>query len=86
MTNKESFENVKKKWIPEISKFTKKEFVKLLIGNKIDLKNEKIVSEKDARKFADEEKILHCFETSAANSTNVQKAFIALSRQLIFGE
>lgn len=53
--------------------------IKLLIGNKADLVDQKQVTEETAKKFADKLGIT-LLETSAKNSTNVEAAFLTMAR------
>lgn len=46
----------------------------LLLGNKKDLINERVISEEDSVECANRFKVDH-FETSAKDSTNVDQAF-----------
>jgi ribosome biogenesis GTPase A len=68
-----SFRNVAA-WLGEVDKYITKEVTKLLIGNKADLVERRQVAEADARKFAQQSKILF-LETSAKTGQNVEQAF-----------
>ena len=46
----------------------------MLIGNKIDLDEQVVIEEQDGAKFAKEHEMLF-IQTSALESTNVEKAF-----------
>ena len=63
LTNKVSFEGVKT-WINSIYKHSDPSIAKVLVGNKADLEDERIVSKTDARRLA-EEHGMEYFETSA---------------------
>ncbi|ORX57176.1 ras-domain-containing protein [Piromyces finnis] len=79
ITNKDSFDN-SKIWIQDIkNKFERlhnKENIMsiMLIGNKVDQENEREVSYENAKKFADDEKIMF-EEISALGAINVENAF-----------
>ena len=54
ITNKQSFESIKKIWYPELVEYGEKYKIVALIGNKIDKYLEEEVSEEEGIKFADE--------------------------------
>ncbi|KDP40809.1 hypothetical protein JCGZ_24808 [Jatropha curcas] len=80
VTDEESFENVKT-WLTEIDKFATDSVNKLLVGNKCDLTNKRVVSNETAKAFADEIGIPF-LETSAKNSTNVEDAFMTMAAEI----
>ena len=55
----------------------------VLIGNKIDLENERVVSKEEGEKFAYKYNIKF-FESSAKNKTNVKEAFNYLIEMVFF--
>ena len=55
--------------------------MKLLVGNKADLSDKKIVEYTAAKEFADALDIPF-LETSALSSTNVEQAFYTMARQI----
>jgi GTPase SAR1 family protein len=59
----------------DFKKFVKKEGTYVLIGNKIDLKEQRVVSSEDGKKLADEIKASDHIETSAKLNQNVEIAF-----------
>ncbi|KAK4761605.1 hypothetical protein SAY87_029489 [Trapa incisa] len=79
VTDQESFNNVKQ-WLSEIDRYASESVNKLLVGNKCDLTDQKVVSYETAKAsaFADEIGIPF-METSAKDSTNVEQAFMAMS-------
>ncbi|XP_062087637.1 ras-related protein RIC1-like [Humulus lupulus] len=76
VTDEESFKHVKG-WLQEIDKYTKGNVTKLLVGNKCDLTDKKVVSYDTAKAFADEVGIPF-FETSAKDATNVEQTFLTM--------
>jgi len=80
VTDNESFENVKG-WLTEIDRYASENVKKLLIGNKSDLVERKVVEYSAAKDFADELSIPFV-ETSAKTSTNVEEAFLTMSKQI----
>jgi len=71
VTNRESFENVKN-WVDSIENYAKEDIQKVLIGNKIDLVDQRKVSNNEAQTLADEHDIPY-FETSAKLDQNVSE-------------
>lgn len=71
VTNRESFENVKN-WIDSIDNHAKPNIQKVLIGNKIDLVEDRKISNSEAQNLADEHDIPY-FETSAKLDKNVSE-------------
>lgn len=67
-----------KYWLKELKEnCTNPNIVVMLIGNKVDLINRRAVNIKEAKNFA-EKNDLYYIETSAQDSTNVNKAFSIL--------
>ena len=81
ITLKESFESLND-WLNEIKKNTSKNIVKVLIGNKIDLNDKRIISFDEAKEFADNNSMKY-IETSAKTSTNVDQAFGLIGVELM---
>jgi len=71
LTNAESFEGVKT-WMNSIYKHSDPSIAKVLVGNKLDLEAERVVSKSEAQKIANEHGMEY-FETSAKNNHNIQE-------------
>jgi Ras-related protein Rab-1A len=71
ITDRESFDNVKQ-WLNEIDRYACENVNKLLVGNKCDMDSKRQVEYEEAKAFADERGIPF-LETSAKDSTNVEK-------------
>ena len=67
----ETFKNVKG-WLQEIERYASEDVKKLIIGNKSDLVERKVVEYSAAKEFADALSIPF-IETSAKESTNVDR-------------
>ena len=80
VTEQESFNNVKQ-WFQEIDRYATEGVNKLLVGNKSDMTDKKVVEYAVAKEFADSMGISF-IETSAKSSTNVQDAFLTMARQI----
>ena len=81
ITDLESFQNLNS-WLIEIEKNASKNVYKILIGNKCDMENERKVTTQQGKEFADQYG-MKFFETSAKNSTNVNEAFIAMTKEVM---
>ncbi|OJT06248.1 GTP-binding protein ypt1 [Trametes pubescens] len=80
VTEQETFSNVKG-WITEIERYASEGVKKLIIGNKSDLVERKVVEYSVAKEFADSLSIPF-IETSAKNSTNVEEAFTLMAKTI----
>lgn len=80
VTDRESFNNVKN-WIIEIEKYAAEDVQKILIGNKIDLKNDRNVSYEEGKELADNCNI-QFLETSAKIAHNVEQAFKTMASEI----
>ena len=81
LTNKDSFQNIKD-WINAAEDYNPN-LKKILIGNKLDLEDERKVNNEALINFANNKNIKF-FETSAKDGTNIEEAFQALV-DLLFG-
>jgi hypothetical protein len=68
-----SFENVER-WLKELRDHADSNIVIMLVGNKSDLRHLRSVNTEDAQAYCEKEG-LSFIETSALESTNVEKAF-----------
>ena len=78
ITDKEGFNNVPN-WINEAKKHAGPSVVKILVGNKCDLQEERKVSWQEGKDFADREGMLF-FECSAKAKINILEIFDSLSK------
>ena len=81
VTDKDSFKNLSN-WLIEIEKNASKNVLKVLIGNKTDLEDKRVVSYNQGKEFADTYG-LKFIETSAKKNLNVNEAFETLGRELM---
>ncbi len=79
ITSLSSFQNINK-WI-EIIKESNDNLPLILVGNKIDKEDERIISSKEGKNLADEYK-MNFFETSALNGKNVDEVFIKFANEV----
>jgi len=80
ITNRNSFENVQD-WIDEVKSQTPKEILLVLVGNKIDLENERVVSFDEGKKLSKNNDMLF-FETSAKNGNGINDVFLNSCREI----
>eukprot|EP01132_Coremiostelium_polycephalum_P005380 gene5380-6713_t len=79
-TDQDSFNNVKQ-WMGEIDRYACENVNKLLVGNKTDRTNDKVVDTNQAKTFA-ESMGIPFIETSAKNATNVEECFVSMARDI----
>ncbi|CAD7961741.1 unnamed protein product [Amoebophrya sp. A120] len=81
-TQKETFDNLPK-WIQEVRAHSTHEKAKLLlVGNKVDLLEERQVSREEAEEFANSHAMAY-LETSARTNLQVSKAFAELAESIL---
>ena len=79
-TSKDSFDNIDK-WMGEVKEKTTNDLKLMIIGNKIDLKEDREVTTEQAMEKAKSFGI-PLMETSALDATNVKEAFFDLLREI----
>ena len=82
ITNRESFEHVTV-WINNIREICSQIPI-ILVGNKCDLEEERIVTEEEGREIAENNK-MNFLEASGKNGTNVKETFYLLAEEIIKG-
>ncbi|KAK0160724.1 hypothetical protein PV328_008100 [Microctonus aethiopoides] len=80
VTNKTSYDNIRA-WLGEIREYAQSDVVIMLLGNKTDCGNDRVVKKEDGKRLADEYQVPF-METSAKTGVNVELAFLAVARQL----
>ena len=83
VTRHSTFKNIETKWLKDLRKFTKKDPAYVLIGNKIDLGNSKVVSTEIGKELSEKIKAKDFVETSAKYGDNVENAFKKLVKQVL---
>ncbi|RXG59657.1 Ras-related protein Rab-35 [Armadillidium vulgare] len=81
VTNGESFANVKR-WLHEIDQNCEVVNRILVVGNKNDCPDRKVVLHEDAKRFADQMNI-KLFETSAKENINVEEMFTVMTKMVL---
>ncbi|KAL2239656.1 ras-related protein RABA5b-like [Sesamum indicum] len=80
ISRKTTFESVKR-WLDELNTHCDTTVARMLVGNKCDLENIREVSVDEGKSLAEEEGLFF-IETSALDSTNVNKAFEIVIREI----
>ncbi len=80
ITDRTSFNNINS-WVNEVKKHASPFVVMYLVGNKCDLEEERAVSTKEGKEFADSLGISF-IETSAKERINIDDAFMGLTKQI----
>ena len=81
VTNRDSFKNLES-WLIEIEKNAKEKVLKILIGNKCDLTDDREITSDEGKAFALRNG-MEFMETSAKMNTNVSEAFETLGKLMI---
>jgi len=68
-------------WLHEIDRYASAGVNKLLVGNKSDLVSKRVVAYEQAKEFADSMNMEY-IETSAKQSSNVDRAFLTIAQQI----
>jgi Ras-related protein Rab-11A len=83
VSRQSTFDDIKTKWLKDFQNFTERNPAYILIGNKIDLKETKVVTTDRGREFAKEINASDFIETSAKYGDNVENAFRKLVNQVL---
>ena len=81
INNRESFIHINQ-WLKEVRLQSHPDVKIILIGNKSDLENERVVTTEEAGKFKEENQILYFEETSAKSGLNTKEVFAEAARIL----
>lgn len=83
VTNRSTFEALREVWLQEVEKYgTKEDLVRMVVGNKVDLDEDRQVSKEEALEFAKEKRTLYV-ESSAKSGMGVQQCFEELVRKIL---
>lgn len=81
VTDRRSFEDVKRDWIINVDRHVNLEVRKTLVGNKSDMESERAVGTEEGQRLADELGI-RFFETSALRGDNVDSVFVSMATDI----
>ena len=80
VTNKDSFMNVSN-WMNEITKYASDNVNKLLVGNKTDMTDRRVVSYEEAKELAESLGVEY-IETSAKTAVGVEESFTKMTKSI----
>jgi len=80
VTDRRSFESIRN-WISQIQQHADVHVNKILVGNKSDMLDGKVVSSEEGQKLANEFK-MEFWEASAKNDVNVEKTFLSIAKSV----
>jgi small GTP-binding protein len=83
VTRYNTFDSIKSKWLRDFQKYIRKEGVYVLIGNKTDMQEDRVVTSEKGKELADDIKASHFIETSARLGENIEEAFLLLVKQIL---
>jgi len=81
MSSRDSFENVSQ-WLKDARDLARSDIACVLVGNKADLKDERVVEKSEGESFAQENGIPF-YEASAITGENVHEVFQTLSKNIL---
>ncbi|CAD8070029.1 unnamed protein product [Paramecium primaurelia] len=81
VTNSDSFEALQE-WIKHARDYSKPSIQIIIIGNKIDLEKERVISEQSAKQFCQENDVQYV-ETSATTGYQVNEAFTQITIKIL---
>jgi Ras-related protein Rab-1A len=82
VTNRDSFESIKSTWISDVREYTPEEIPIIIIGNKSDLKDDRVVKKDELREYATKHNYMY-LETSAKKFKNVEDMFQNLVNKIV---
>ena len=85
LTDKYSFENLTI-WLEGIKNYNSNNKPIVLFGNKSDCKEERKVSEEEARKFVKEKGLINYFENSYKENINIKEGFFEISNHIYIND
>ncbi len=83
VTRYNTLDNISNKWLRDFKKHVKKKGAFILIGNKSDLKDQRVIATERGKELATKIKASHFIETSAKLGENIEEAFSLLVHQIL---
>jgi small GTP-binding protein len=81
VTRGETFEMITK-WMYDINSYCDTSIPVVLVGNKIDMKGERVISSREGRELAEMFKVFF-FECSSKDGTNIEEIFDYISKEIV---
>lgn len=81
ITNAKSFDNIAK-WLRNIQEHANEDVEKMILGNKCDMEDKRVISKERGETIAIENGI-RFLETSAKTNINIERAFVELSESIL---
>lgn len=81
ITNSKSFDNIAK-WLRNIQEHANEDVEKMILGNKCDMEDKRVIAKERGESIAKENGI-RFLETSAKTNVNIEKAFTQLSESIL---
>ena len=82
VTNTDTFHKSLNRWVAHVERYGPAQICRVLIGNKMDLKGERVIESDDANEYARMQQMKY-IETSAKEGTNVASAFGTLAKTVL---
>jgi len=83
ITRYNTLESIDSKWLRDFKKYVKKKGAFVVIGNKSDLEEQRVVTVERGKELARKIKASHFIETSAKVGENIEEAFNLLVNQIL---
>jgi len=83
ITRINTLENIDSKWLRDFKKYVKKKGAFVLIGNKSDLEEQRVVTKERGKELAAKIEASDFIETSAKARENIEEAFTLLVNQIL---
>ena len=81
VTNKQSFQNVTT-WVECINQFAKSNVLRILVGNKTDLEDKRVITTEEGQKLAEQHGLKY-YEISALKITGLREMFEGIAREYV---
>jgi small GTP-binding protein len=83
ITRYNTLDNINTRWLRDFKKYVKKKGTFILIGNKSDLKDQRVITTEKGKDLASKIKASHFIETSAKFNENIEEAFSLLVHEIL---